>query len=278
MSAQDKNKYLTLKSGYKIPLLGFGTWQLGGEVAESSVSQALTVGYRHIDTADAYGNHHQVAAAIKKSGLEREEIFLTTKIWRESLGENEVPKAVDRFLEELETDYLDLLLIHWPNKEVPVAETLAAMDKAKKAGKARSVGVSNFTIRHLKEALATGVLIENNQVEFHPSLNQKELKEFCDKEGILLTAYSPLGRGQDLQLPLIQELARKYQRRESQIILNWLISKNIVAIPKSANPQHIEDNFLSLEFQLEASDIAAIDNIQSSHNRVVRPAFAEFDD
>ncbi len=268
-------KTLPLNADTAIPILGFGVWQLTGDECLNSVLKALEVGFRHIDTADRYGNHLQVAEAIKQSGIARSELFITTKVPHTALDKETLTNNVKRYLEELQTDYLDLLLIHWPNKEVPIKESLAAMNGLKEQGLIKAIGVSNFTIRHLEEALATGVEITNNQVEFHPSLNQKNLKEFCDAHEITLTAYSPIAQGQDLQIPLIMELAQKYERSEAQVILNWLISKNIVAIPRSSKPERIEDSFKTLEWELSPEDVAAIDEL-NTNNRLVMPPHAEF--
>lgn len=270
-------KYFDLDSDMKIPALGFGTWQLQGDECFASTLKALELGYRHIDTANAYGNHDQVARAIKESGVPRGEIFLTTKIRRDNLHAQEVKESCQRFMQELEVDYLDLFLVHWPNKDIPISETLGAFDDLRNEGLIKSVGVSNFTIRHLEEAIATGVKICNNQVEYHPTLNQENLLKFCQEHDILLTAYSPIARGEDLSNPVIMEIAEKYGKSPSQVILNWIIGKGIVAIPKSSNPDHIEDNLRSVDWELEIEDIERINKI-GGNNRVVRPGFAEFDD
>lgn len=261
----------------EVPALGLGTWRLQGDQCLKAVSKALEIGYRHIDTADAYENHREVGEAIKKSNIPREEIFLTTKVWRDDLQQRDVLSAAKRFLEELQTDYLDLLLIHWPNPDIPIQETLEAFESLRAQGLIQGVGVSNFTIRHIKDALKTGVKINNNQVEFHPSLNQKELKAFCDDNDILLTAYSPIARGEDLELAVIQELAKKYDRPPSQVVLNWIIQKGMIAIPKSSKDEHILDNFKTLEWELDLDDVEKIDRVEGN-NRVVHPSFASFED
>lgn len=269
-------KKIKLNKQASIPVLGFGTWQLEGNVAQKAVQKALGIGYRHIDAAKAYSNHRQVGEAIKKSGLPRKELFITSKLWITDYRKKDVASAFHQTLKELQLQYLDLYLIHWPNRSIPFADTLGEMDKLKKKGLIKALGVSNFTINHLKDAIKTGMQITNNQVEFHPSLNQEELKDFCDSKGIVLTAYSPIAQGEDLKLPEIKELAKKYNRSPAQVVLNWLISKNIVAIPRSANPKHIEDNYKAIKWQLEPEDVKLINNL-NTNNRIVQPSFADFD-
>jgi len=249
---------------------------LRGQECVSAVVKALEIGYRHLDTADSYENHREVAQGIKQSGIKREELFITTKVRRDDLHTQNLLDAAHRFLEELHTDYVDLLLIHWPNKAIPVGESLEAMEQLRSEKIIRTIGVSNFTIRHIEEVLKTGIEVASNQVEFHPSLNQKELKNFCDQNKIVITAYSPLARGYDLELPVIKDLSQKYGKTPSQVILNWLVNKGLVAIPKSSNPQRLLENFQSLDWQIDPQDMELIDNINENH-RAVTPVFAEFD-
>ena len=258
-----------------IPILGFGAWPLKGEECVAAVRAALATGYRHIDTADGYANHGEVGRAIRESGVPRGAIFLTSKIRRDDLHREAVVAAGRRFLTELGTDYLDLLLIHWPNAAIPMEETFAGLAELKDAGVIRHFGVSNFTVARLERALAiTGGIIDN-QVEYHPTLNQQDLLDYCRAHGIALTAYSPIAKGEDLRLPVVQELAAKYQRSASQVVLNWLIRKGIVAIPGSGTAAHIADNFRTLEWSLSPEDVARIDGAHRD-NRLTRPAFAEF--
>lgn len=259
-----------------IPKLGFGTWQLGGEVCCKAVRNALEVGYRHIDTADRYYNHREVGEALKKSGLKREEYFLTSKTFYDELEPEKVLANGDRFLEELQTHYLDLLLIHWPNKNVPIDETLGAMQELKDKGKIRHIGVSNFTIHHLEDALKTDVEIYDNQVELHPTFDQKALKDFCDSKNVKVTAYSPLGRGDDLNNKTVLDLSKKYSVSPAQVIINWIMARGIIAIPKSATPERIADNFNSLNWEMEMQDIEKMNNIPQG-KRVVNPSHNEFD-
>jgi len=269
-------KKFTLEPRVEIPVIGFGTWQLKAEEARQSVETALELGYRHLDTADVYQNHQEVGKAIQSSGIPRSELFLTTKVWRTEFHHDNVLASVARFQEELQTEYFDLMLMHWPNKEIPVEETLEALQELKEAGTVRSIGVSNFTIKHLEQALQTGVKISTNQVEFHPSLNQKELKTFCDQHKILITAYSPIAQGKDLSIEIIQQLSAKYDRSPAQIILNWLISKNIVVIPRSTKPERIKDGFGSADWTMQPADIALIEALDL-HSRLVQPDFNEFE-
>lgn len=266
----------TLKNGKEIPSLGFGTWELTGDDARRSVELALEVGYRHIDTAQIYGNQKEVGASINTSGIERDEIFLTSKVWRSDLAKEDVSPAINRILEELATDYVDLILIHWPDRNVPIADTLGEMTKAQESGLVKSVGVSNFTINHLKDASNAGFDVVNNQVEFHPSLYQKDLLEYCNSEGIKLTAYSPIAQGADLKIQKIRDLAEKYDASEAQVILNWIRQKGVISIPRSSKENHIKDNFKSLDWELETEDAKILDNI-NSENRVVVPGFGDFD-
>ena len=272
-------KTLKLKqSQIEMPAIGLGTWRVTDEEAYRAASHALEMGYRHIDTADHYGNHREVGKAIKDSAVDRDEIFLTSKVWRENLEYSAVIEMADRFLEELQTDFVDLLLIHWPNKEIPMDKTLAALGELKNQGKTKAVGVSNFTIPHLKEARdASNVAIENNQVEFHPTFKQWSLKQFCAENGITLTAYSPLAQGEDLNLEVVKRLAGKYNRSEAQIIINWLISHDIAAVPRSTKPARMEENLKAADFEMSPEDIGAIDNIQPDDNRLLGPGYAEFD-
>lgn len=269
-------KTIQLNKSVSIPVLGFGTWQLIGKDCVNGVRIALETGYRHIDTADKYGNHREVAQGIKQGGVPRNEIFLTTKIWRTDLAKDTVPISCDRFLQELQTDYIDLLLIHWPNKDIPIGETLEAMNKLKEAGKVKAMGVSNFTKHHLEDALKTDIEITNNQVEIHPSFRQEEMKAFCDEKEITVTAYSPLGRGQDIALPTIQTIAQKHNATPAQVILAWLLSRGIIAIPKSDKQEEIESNFKAPELVLSEEDIAAINSVPQGP-RLVNPEFAEWD-
>jgi diketogulonate reductase-like aldo/keto reductase len=266
---------IRLNEKANIPVMGLGTWQLTGDVCTEAVRYALELGYKHIDTADVYGNHAEVAGGIKASGAARDSFFLTTKVWRTDLAHDPLIESADRFLEELHTDYIDLLLIHWPNKDIPVEASLRAMEELRRAGKVHAIGVSNFTVHHLEDALQAGAEITNNQVEIRPAFAQKSLREYCASKNISITAYSSL-RGGATELPVIMELAEKYGKTPSQVVLNWIIARGMIAIPKSSRPERIKENFESTGFEMEGGDLARIDALPEGE-RVNAPAFGEFD-
>lgn len=250
---------------------------LTGDDAVRSTETALKLGYRHLDTADKYGNHREVGKAIKNSGLDRKEIFLTTKVWYSELAPKNLRESARRFLKELQTDYIDLLLIHWPNKGIPIEDSLKEMDSLKKEGIIKNIGVSNFTEKHLKTCLETGIEIVNNQVEIHPTFAQFDLQKFATKNGILLTAYSPLGRGADLNIGLISDIAKKYGKTVPQVILNWIAGRGLIVIPKASSEEHIKENFESLGFELNEEEIDAMNRLDSG-NRLIHPEWNEFED
>jgi len=273
-----KNKIMRkFKLGaHEIPSLGFGTWQIIGDTCIEAVETALEIGYRHIDGAAAYQNHNEVGKGIQNSGISRDEIFITSKLWITDMHKQAAIDACKKALDELGIQYLDLYLMHWPDRKIPVDQTLGALTELKEMGLIKEWGISNSNIHHIQDILAKGYKPVNNQVEFHPSLNQKALKEFCDEKNILVTAYSPIAQGADLKLPLITELAQKYNKSTSQVVLNWIISKGIVAIPKGSSRDHILDNFKTLEWELDLTDLAKIDTL-NTNNRLIIPHWADFD-
>jgi len=260
-----------------IPQIGLGTWQMRGEQCRQAVYEAMRVGYRHIDTAAEYHNHEAVAEGLNDAALPREDYFLTSKVWRTELHYDELMNACKRTLQELDTAYLDLFLVHWPNTEIPMKETFRALEDLREQGFIKAIGVSNFTISHLKQALETGVDLAVNQVEFHPSLYQKKLKEFCNRNDIHLTAYSPLARGKDLELESVVTIAEKRGVPRGQVIINWIRQKGLSVIPKSSTPERIQSNFAALNWELTDKEIERID-AENTDNRLINPDFAEFED
>lgn len=249
-------EYVTLNNGIKMPMAGIGTFLLTPDEAEASVLSALACGYRLIDTANAYVNEKAVGRAMKKSGVSREEIFLETKLWPAFY---EQPDAVEKTLERLDTDYIDLLLIHQPAGNYIAGYKL--MEKAYKEGKVKAIGLSNFSQSQIREILdiceVKPVVLQN---EVHPYYQEKKLKDYLKKEGIVIQAWYPLGHGDKalLEEPLFQELGKKYGKSSAQIILRWHIQAGNIVIPGSKSPAHIQDNFDLFDFSLTAWEMAQI--------------------
>jgi diketogulonate reductase-like aldo/keto reductase len=264
-----------LSNGGSMPVIGLGTWQIEGERCTKAVKAALDLGYRHIDTAKMYGNETEIGQAIR--GFPREQLFITTKVWNTDLGYDDTIASCDDSLAQLDTAYLDLLLIHWPNRNIPLAETFRAFKRLVDEKKVRAVGVSNFTIARTEEALAAadklGLTIAVNQVEFHPFLYQKELLEFCRQHNIQLVAYSPLARGMVMRDKTIAEIAKRHGKTPGQVSLRWILDKGVVVIPKASSKEHLAEN-LDLDFKLTPDETAALDKLPQQ--RLVAPGFAEF--
>jgi len=250
-----------------MPSIGFGTWQLSPEDAYSSVAAALEIGYRLIDTAKIYQNEAAVGEAIRDSKVPRGAIFLTTKLWNSDQGYDSALKVFDASLKRLGLEYVDLYLIHWPGDDKHRrADSWRALQEIQKAGKAKAIGVSNYTVKHLQELLdSSDTRPAVNQVEFHPFIynEQAELLDFCEVEGIVFEAYSPLARGRRND-PLLEERARKYNKSASQVMLRWALQHGTVPLPRSADPDHIAENFEVFDFELSPVDMAAIDNINQT--------------
>ncbi|MGX7108549.1 aldo/keto reductase [Facklamia miroungae] len=265
-------EHYQLANGIKIPKIGFGTWKLEeGDQAYQSVLKALEVGYRHIDTAQVYGNEVSVGKAIKDSKVPRDEIFLTTKIWNDKHSYSLAKESVEESLTKLQVDYLDLLLIHWPN---PIdlrkdkawmeanREVWQLMEELYQAGKVKAIGVSNFMINHL-EALLPHVKIKPmvNQILLAPGTTQPDLVNFCRQHDILLEAYSPLGSGSLFEQDAGQEMAAKYQKSLAQVALRWSLDKGFLPLPKSKTPANITANLEIFDFTLEPEDIDQLDHL-----------------
>ena len=262
-------KYYQLNNGNKIPAIGFGTYKAQEDEGIAAVKKAIETGYRLIDTAAKYENEEAVGKAIKQSGIAREELMLTTKLWRENLGYESTKKAFETSLAKLDLDYIDLYLIHWPanaknyeNWQKANNDSWRAMEELVKEGKIKNIGVSNFWTEHLEPLLeAEEIKPVINQIEFHPGYWQPELTRYCKENNILIEAWSPLARGKVFENEEIKAIAKKYNKSVAQICLRWILEHNALIIPKSSTPERIEDNFNIFDFQLKPEDIKTIDNL-----------------
>src|SRR5476651_880760 len=256
-----------------IPALGFGTGALTGGMSAEAVVAALKAGYRHIDTARKYGTERAVGEALRVSGLPRKDIFLTTKVSHEYLRADAFAKSVDESLAALKVDYVDLLLVHWPNPEIPLAETMPALAKAKQQGLARHIGVANFNIALLDQAikLCPEPLVAL-QAEYHPYLDQSKLLAAVRQRGMVFTAYCPLGRGRLFGDPVLAEIAKARGKTIAQIALRWLMQQNVAAIPRSSNPERIADNFKVFDFTLSDDEMKRISELKRPDGRIANPA------
>lgn len=262
------NPLVTLPDGRKMPQLGLGVWQVSDADAVKAVSEAFRVGYRAVDTAAIYRNEKGVGQAIKNSGLKREDVFVTTKLWNDDQGYDQALRAIDASLDKLGLDYVDLYLVHWPSpKRGLYSESWRALVEIKKSGRAKSIGVSNFMIEHLQEIMErTGEVPVLNQVELHPRFQQRDLRAFHEKHGIHTQCWSPLGQGATLQEPLIQELARKYGKTPAQIVIRWHLQNQLIVIPKSVTPSRIRENFGVFDFDLDPEDFEKINEMDDPEN------------
>lgn len=263
-------------AGVKIPALGLGTWQLEGAVARRMTEAALKLGYRHIDTAAIYGNEREVGEAIRESGVARDEVFLTTKIWNDAHRNGDLQRAAEASLRRLGLDHVDLLLIHWPVPEVPLAETIGALNDTLERGLTRAIGLSNFTVDLIVEATRLSkAQLATNQVEYHPYLNQQKVLEIARGHAMTVTAYSPLAHGKVLKDPVLSEIAADHGRTVSQVALRWLTQQaDVIAVPKTTSPERARENFEAQGFDLSDHDMARIFDLARADGRVIDPGFA----
>ncbi|WP_299817723.1 aldo/keto reductase [uncultured Pontibacter sp.] len=261
--------------GASIPAIGLGTFQLEDSIAFKITQAAIAAGYRHVDTAQMYKNEEGVGRGIKAADVPREEIFLTTKVWRDNLAKKDFLPSVEQSLKNLNTDYVDLLLIHWPNANVPVAAYMEELMKAQEKGYAKYIGVSNHPTALLDEVLATGADIITNQVEYHPLINQQKLYTYLQQHNITLTAYSPIAQGKVLGNPVLKSIANKYGKNEIQVTLRWMMQQdNVLAIPRTSKPERLASNIDVFDFELTQEEVNQIDQLNKDNLRVVNPAFA----
>ena len=256
-----------------MPALGFGTSPMTGGLSADTVAAALKAGYRHIDTARKYGTERAVGEAIRVSGVPRNDIFLTTKVSHENLRASDFAKSVDESLAALKVDYVDLLLIHWPNPEIALSETMPALAKVKRRGLARHIGIANFNVALLEQAIKLcPEPLAALQAEYHPYLDQSKLLAAVRRHGLVFIAYCPLGRGRLFGDPVLAEIAGKRGRSVAQIALRWLLQQDVAAIPFSSKPQRIADNFNVFDFTLTDDEMKRIAALKRSDGRVANPA------
>jgi 2,5-diketo-D-gluconate reductase B len=260
-----------------IPTIGLGTYRLKGQDVIDSVSQALELGYRHIDTAQIYDNEQDVGRAIAGSGIARDELFVTTKIWITNLAPRKLIPSLQESLRKLDLERVDMTLIHWPSPEdkVPMEEYLPMLLEAREQGLTRHIGVSNFTIEHLGKAidLVGAGNIATNQVEIHPFMHNRKVAEFARQQGVQLTAYMPLAVGKVMQDPVLRAIGQAHDATPAQVTLAWLLQLGYVVIPSSTRREHQEDNLRAAQLQLSQEDVAAISALERNE-RIADPDFA----
>jgi len=251
---------LALRNGRSIPQIGLGVWQArAGEVTRDAVRTAIRLGYRHIDTAKIYGNEADVGAAVKDSGVARDQVFVTTKLWNDDHGFDAALRAFDASLARLGLDYVDLYLVHWPVADKRI-DTWRAMERIAKEGRARSVGVSNYLVPHLEELFThASELPVVNQIETHPFLQHRETRALCEKHQIVVEAYSPLTRGRRLGDPKVVAIAKRIERTPAQVILRWGVQHGLVLLPKSTNAARIKENASLFDFALDDTAMKELD-------------------
>lgn len=264
--------------GALIPSIGLGTWTLKGEACAEAVAGAIANGYRHIDTAKMYDNEEGVGQGLKASKLARHELFVTTKVWYTDIADGDLQRSAEASLKRLGLDFVDLLLIHWPNPAIPLASSIKALCEAKDRGLTRHIGVSNFTTQMLYDAIALASHpIAANQCEYHPHLRQDKVIAACKQHGVAFVSYCPLGRGSVggvIDEPVVQAMAKRLGRSPAQVVLRWHAQQGLVAIPRSSNHQRIADNLKIYDFDLSADDMAALSKLAKPDGRVVNLAHA----
>jgi 2,5-diketo-D-gluconate reductase B len=262
-------------NGAKIPAIGLGTWELRGRTCARLVEQALKLGYRHIDTAQAYDNEREVGEGLRASKIKRDQVFVTTKIWTTHFAPNELERSTKESLTRLRLTEVDLLLLHWPNPQVPLVETLGALAHAKKLGMARHIGVSNFTVALVDEAVATcREPLVCDQVEYHPYLDQTRVREACARHGIAMVAYSPVAKGRIKNDETLARIGRAHGKTAAQVCLRWLVQQNVAAIPRTSRIERLSENIDIFDFALSEEEMGQIFRMGTAKGRLTDFGFA----
>jgi len=260
-------------NGANIPALGFGTFRIPGDDVLRILPKAIQLGFRHVDTAQIYGNEAEVGQAIAQSGVSRNEIFLTTKVWVDKYRHADFIASVDESLKKLKTDYVDLLLLHWPQSDVPIAERMGSLNEVKKAGKVKNIGISNFNIELMNEAAqASDAPIATNQVEYHPYLDQSKLLEAARSKGISLTAYYLMADGKVPSDPVLKDIGSKHGKTAAQVVLRWAVQQDgVIALSKTATESRLQENYDVFDFSLSDEEMQAVAGLAKPDGRIVNP-------
>jgi 2,5-diketo-D-gluconate reductase B len=262
-------------NGARIPAIGLGTWELRGRTCARIVEQALKLGYRHIDTAQVYENEREVGEGLRASGIRRDHVFVTTKIWTTHFAPNDLERSTKESLARLRLSEVDLLLLHWPNPQVPLAETLGALAHVRRLGMSRHIGVSNFTVALIEEALAVcPEPLTCDQVEYHPYLDQTKVLEACARHGMAVVAYSPVAKGRIKNDQVLTRIGRAHRKTAAQVCLRWLVQQNVPAIPRTSRIERLSENIDIFDFELSDQEMRQISGMGSARGRLTDFGFA----
>jgi diketogulonate reductase-like aldo/keto reductase len=262
-------------NGAKIPAIGLGTWELRGRTCARLVEQALRLGYRHLDTAQVYENEREVGDGLRASGIRREEVFVTTKVWTSHFAPHDLERSAKESLNRLRVSYLDLLLLHWPNPRVPLSETLDGLAHVRKLGIAKHIGVSNFTVALVEETVAKcPAPLVCNQVEYHPYLDQTKVRETCARHGLAVVAYSPIAKGRVKNDELLAGIGKAHGKSPAQVCLRWLVQQNASAIPRTSKLERLSENLEIFDFELSEAEMRQISERGSREGRLTDYGFA----